>query len=1143
MSNLPDKVSSLIETQFPAFYRDEGERFVAFVKAYYEWLEETDNINYLSRKLIDYRDIDKTIDEFLIHFKNKYLVDFPLTSFANTKSIVKKSLDIYRSKGSEAAVKLVMRLLYGEEATIYHPGDDVIKPSDGQYVIPRYLELAANDRSFTFKGLEIIGVSSGAKAFVDQVARRYYNGFPIDQVFLSNVRGTFSPGETVTANGTVEGNPVVLGSLTSLEIVNESSDFVVGEEVKLISDLRGRHGKARITEVGFATGQITFTIDDSGFGYVKRVRDGSGTILEAGSTVYVANNMFAISNTTNRVTKTFDASVDVANTADFITIPNPLTIKSFNALNDVSNTADTISISNNPFVNGDVVVYTVDTGNTVLTNLAQGGDYYVVYANSTVLALAHGPNGANINLTAGSNENGHTLTRTYANTEFIDGDTVLYFTTRSNTAISGLSNNTVYYVVNANTTGFKLANTATGSALNLTSSSSNETHYLVGPRNRNLGQFKVRERVAQYKTNYYVTVGNLWGNGTPANGSLVIGGNATHDIANGYVVSTTSNNLILISDSSAFNTNASVVSLRASNSSGSNTFANTPWSNADLTVYGYITGVNTTHFGVHTITGNGTFVYYYANTGVENNFVVGLTSNTVTQLGRKYNGSDANFAIGEIQTIDRIFVRTDMIGGNNAANVPYLSMRIDASNISPAGQYSFPKFPAGNSSTIIDKCLAGTTVNVGSIAVLSEINRGEDYNIDPFVLVYEPRTAGYGKKDLLLNLQSISKPFSVGEKLTISSGSITNVAITDGGSGFTNNDPVTFTNSPGVGAYAKVITHANGTISAVNVVSGGFGYTSDVNATIESSLGSSPATFGTITRTTNTSIVGEVKAFSYDSGTGVGTMSMKRLKFNLPIANGTSIVGFTTEAAAVVNSFTVATNTQPIGLNAEIIANTSIANGTIVAADVIDSGLGYQQDELVTIQPSGEDRFVGVGRVNVERQGTGTGFFKNTQGFLNADKYIHDNNYYQEYSYEVRTGISLDKYARVLKEVLHVAGTKYFGNVIKVIADIKEQSNVSQSAIALKRYFYSNSTSVDAALDFINIGNNQHANSSLIFASNDSCVYVRETGNTADIGLVNNYVYTVVLANTSGVKLANSTSNVDLSVSGNETGHSIIRFE
>jgi hypothetical protein len=1043
MSNLPDKVSSLIETQFPAFYRDEGAQFVAFVKAYYEWLEQSDNINYLARKLIDYRDIDKTIDEFLVHFKNKYLVDFPLTSFANTKSIVKKSLDIYRSKGSEAAIKLVMRLLYGEEATIYHPGDDVIKPSDGVYVKPQYLELTANDRSFTFEGLEIVGVSSGAKAFVDLVARRYYNGFPIDQVFLSNIRGSFSPGETITANGTVEGNPTVLGSLNSLEIVNEGSDFVVGEEVSLISDLRGRHGKARIAEIGYATGQLTFTIDESGFGYVKRVRDGSGTILEAGSSVYIANNMFGISNTTNRVTKTFDASTDVANTSDFITI---------------------------------------------------------------------------------------------ANNQFVNGDTVRYFTTRSNTAISGLSNNTVYYVVNANATGVKLANTANGTARDLTSSGSSETHYLVGPTNRNLGEFKVREQVAQYKSQYYVTVGNLWGAGTPANGTLVVGGNATHDIANGYIVSATSNNLILISDSNAFNGNASVVSLRGTNSTSGNTFANT-WTNTNLTVYGYITGVNTTYLGVHSITGNGTFVYYYANTGVQNNFVVGLTSNTVTQLGRKYLGSAGNFAIGEVQTIDRVYVRTDLIGGNNAVNTPYLTLQLNAA------QYDFPKFQAGDLNTVIDKCLSGSTINIGSIAVLSEINRGEDYNITPFVLVYEPRTAGYGKKDLVLNLQSISKPFSVGEKLTISSGAITAVAVSSGGSGFTNNDPVTFANSPGVGAYAKVITHANGTISSVNVVAGGFGYTSDANATIDSSLGSSPATFGTITRTTNTSIIGEVKTFSYDSGTGFGTMNMKRLKFNLPITSGVSIAGFTTEAAAVVNSFAIVTSALPIGLNADIIANTSLANGTIVAADVIDSGLGYQQDELVTIQPAGDDRAIAVGRVNVERQGTGTGFFKNTQGFLNSDKYIHDSNYYQEFSYEVRTGLSLDKYSSVLKEVLHVAGTKYFGNVIKVIADTKQQANVSQTAVAIKRYFYSNSTSVDAALDFINIGNNQHANATLIFANNDSCVYVRETGNTADIGLVNNYVYTVVLANTSGVKLANSTSNVNLSVSGNETGHSIIRFE
>jgi hypothetical protein len=41
-------ISTFIDSQFPGFYQDEGPNFIAFVKAYYEWLERTDKytINY-----------------------------------------------------------------------------------------------------------------------------------------------------------------------------------------------------------------------------------------------------------------------------------------------------------------------------------------------------------------------------------------------------------------------------------------------------------------------------------------------------------------------------------------------------------------------------------------------------------------------------------------------------------------------------------------------------------------------------------------------------------------------------------------------------------------------------------------------------------------------------------------------------------------------------------------------------------------------------------------------------------------------------------------------------------------------------------------------------------------------------------------
>ena len=46
MKDIEKNISTLIQSQFPSFYNEEGELFIAFVKAYYEWLEENGNTLY-----------------------------------------------------------------------------------------------------------------------------------------------------------------------------------------------------------------------------------------------------------------------------------------------------------------------------------------------------------------------------------------------------------------------------------------------------------------------------------------------------------------------------------------------------------------------------------------------------------------------------------------------------------------------------------------------------------------------------------------------------------------------------------------------------------------------------------------------------------------------------------------------------------------------------------------------------------------------------------------------------------------------------------------------------------------------------------------------------------------------------------------
>ena len=62
------------------------------------------------------------------------------------------------------------------------------------------------------------------------------------------------------------------------------------------------------------------------------------------------------------------------------------------------------------FANGDLVVYLVAAGNTVISGLTNGYFYYVVGANSTALQLSSTLAGSAINITSGLNESGHSLT-------------------------------------------------------------------------------------------------------------------------------------------------------------------------------------------------------------------------------------------------------------------------------------------------------------------------------------------------------------------------------------------------------------------------------------------------------------------------------------------------------------------------------------------------------------------------------------------------------------------------------------------------------------------------------------------------------------------------------------------------------------
>lgn len=254
-------ITSFIESQFPSVYRQEGKTFVAFVKAYYEWLEQKQDVN-----LIDAFDIDRTIDEFQDHFKRTYLNDFPFVKASSIDFLIKHVFDYYKSKGSEESVKLLIMMLFGEEATVFSPSQHLLKPSSSKWKEPRYLEVENNEHNGRFVGKQLRGVKTKATAIVEAVVTKVHNGRFIDVIYISNLKGSFQTGEKVTFDGDLSKSPIVLGSMTDIEIEDGGKDFRVGDILNVVSDY-GVGGKIRVKTVVNSTGRVEFALEDGGSGY------------------------------------------------------------------------------------------------------------------------------------------------------------------------------------------------------------------------------------------------------------------------------------------------------------------------------------------------------------------------------------------------------------------------------------------------------------------------------------------------------------------------------------------------------------------------------------------------------------------------------------------------------------------------------------------------------------------------------------------------------------------------------------------------------------------------------------------------------------------------------------------------------------
>lgn len=220
----------------------------AVVKSYKE------NSILANNRLLDYSDIDNTTEDFLDYFQQDFMPSIDLATLKNKRLTIKNIQDLYKKKGTAESVQFLMRVLYGQDATIRHPIDETIHVGESGYTQQRRMRVTipngipeANDKITQYD------LSTGTIIEAQAVIENVYpdaaaGGFSLE--IMNNHVGTFTEGSNITIldrdgittiTGTVNGiiSDVTTGSSTYLsQDTNGGGDLLLEDGAGLLLETK-----------------------------------------------------------------------------------------------------------------------------------------------------------------------------------------------------------------------------------------------------------------------------------------------------------------------------------------------------------------------------------------------------------------------------------------------------------------------------------------------------------------------------------------------------------------------------------------------------------------------------------------------------------------------------------------------------------------------------------------------------------------------------------------------------------------------------------------------------------------------------------------------------------------------------------------
>lgn len=294
----------IFESKLPEYVRESYPNFVNFIKDHISFLEQDDGFLRIIQDWRENNEPSLQVEPYITAILKDLGFESGQHLQVNKNLMLLVLRDFYLARGSEESFRLLFRSLFGEEARVRYPREEMLVPSNAAYGSRHYIFTSANSRdtevfadllaNVVNEGGTVEGVTSDAVAGIENISIIYGNGLPFLQIEITLPTVEFEVFEQVVIRSgaltIAEGVKPVL----EIDVVDGGSGYSPGDHVSVMgtsvqgvavvaSTFKGGIESVSVENSGsgYQDGEVVWAdnLDDDGFGFSARTITNGDTEL------------------------------------------------------------------------------------------------------------------------------------------------------------------------------------------------------------------------------------------------------------------------------------------------------------------------------------------------------------------------------------------------------------------------------------------------------------------------------------------------------------------------------------------------------------------------------------------------------------------------------------------------------------------------------------------------------------------------------------------------------------------------------------------------------------------------------------------------------------------------------------------------